>query len=133
MLFSSVDLPVIGKRTVLLKLFFANITMVWFLYGVDHPMPGNITFRSKLFITHITLIKYFTRLYPPKIHKNIFVCKLLIANITLIWLLSSVDPLVSVKTTCLPKICVMRCIVYNASHTQAVPHWREIISMWYLQ
>ena len=93
---------------------FASITMIWFLYDVDPPMPAKITYRSKLFITHITLIKYFTRLYPPKIHKNIFVCKLLIANITLIWLLSSVDTLVSFKTTCLPKIWVMRCIIYNS-------------------
>ena len=94
--------------------FFVSITMVWFLYGVNPPMPGNITFRSKLFITHITLIKYFTRVYSPMIHKTIFVCILLIAIIILIWLLSSVDLLVSFKTTCLPKICVMRCIVYNS-------------------
>ena len=113
-LLSSVDFPMIGKRTVLPKLFFASITMVWFLYGVNPPMPGNITFRSKLFITHITLIKYFTRVYSPMIHKTIFVCILLIAIIILIWLLSSVYLLVSFKTTCLPKICVMRCIVYNS-------------------
>ena len=93
---------------------FASITMVWFLYGVDPTMSGNITFRSKLFITHITLIKFFTRVYTRMIHKTIFVCILLIAIIILIWLLSSMDLLVSFKTTCLPKICVMRNIVYNS-------------------
>ena len=100
MLLSSVHLPMIGKRTVLPKLFFASITMIWFLYGVDPPMPAKITFRSKLFITHITLIKYFTRVYPPMIHKTIFVCLLQISHwydFSPVWI----------------RLC-MRCIVYNS-------------------
>ena len=98
-LLSSVDPPMIGKRSFLPKLLFASITTIRLLSSVDPHMPAKMTFKSKLFITHIILIRHFSRVHSQMIYRTFFGCNLLMpAKLTFLqtshciyWLLSSVD------------------------------------------